>query len=58
MKDWRTIAKASELTLPERDLDRIVEPLAALEAKFRPLVSALTPDMEPCFRVDIEEPEA
>jgi hypothetical protein len=47
MKDWTLIAKASGLAIPAKELDRIAQPLNALEESFRPLVSSLTPDMEP-----------
>jgi hypothetical protein len=47
MKNWAGIAQAHGLTLSARELDRIVEPLAALEQTFRPLVKQLTPDLEP-----------
>ena len=47
MKNWVAIAQAHGLTLSARELDRIVQPLAALEETFRPLVKQLTPDLEP-----------
>ena len=47
MKNWAGIAQAHGLLLPARELDRIAEPLAALEETFRPLVKQLTPDLEP-----------
>ena len=47
MKNWAGIAQATGLTLSARELDRIVEPLAALEEALRPLVKQLTPDLEP-----------
>lgn len=36
-------------------LNRIAEPLAALEAAFRPLVDGLTPDVEPSTGLLLEE---
>jgi hypothetical protein len=47
MKNWAGIAQATGLTVSARELDRIVEPLAALEETFRPLVRQLTPELEP-----------
>ena len=54
MKNWVGIAQAGGLDLPSRDLDRIVQPLAALEETFRPLAKQLTPDMEPDLELHIE----
>jgi len=47
MTDWKAIARARGLHLPDKELDRIARPLAALEAAFRPLVNGLTPACEP-----------
>jgi hypothetical protein len=55
MKDWVTIAKAHGLDLSARELDRIAQPLAALEETFQPLVKALTPDLEPAFEFHMED---
>ena len=55
MKDWKAIAKASGLDLDAAGLNRIAEPLAALEAAFRPLVDGLTPDVEPSTGLLLEE---
>ncbi len=54
MKDWKALAQARGLAIPAHELDRIVAPLEALEATFRPLIRDLTPDMEPstCFRAE------
>jgi hypothetical protein len=56
MKDWKAIAGASGITVAGKDLDRITQPLDALEAAFRPLVKDLSPDLEPSvdFRVEAE----
>lgn len=45
--DWKNIAQAHGLNLPQHELDRIAGPLAALEQTFRPLVQALNPGDEP-----------
>ena len=55
MKDWVTIAKAHGLDLSARELDRIAQPLAALEETFQPLVTGLTPDVEPAFEFRMED---
>ena len=57
MRDWVGIAKATGLDLSARELDRIAQPLAALEENFRPLVKDLTPDVEPAFEFHMEEDE-
>lgn len=55
-KDWKTIARASGLTIPGAALDGIAQSLDALEAVFRPLVRALPADTEPAtaFRAAID----
>ena len=55
MKDWVTIAKSHGLDLPARELDRIAQPLAALEEIFQPLAKKLTPDVEPAFEFRMED---
>ena len=55
MKDWRAIAKASGLEVGPAEIDRIAEPLEALEADFRPLVKGLAPGVEPATGFRIEE---
>jgi hypothetical protein len=47
MKNWKKIAEASELRIPEPDLDRITPSLDALEATFRPLTKDIPHDVEP-----------
>jgi hypothetical protein len=47
MKNWEAIALAHGLALSPHELDRVAQPLAALEETFRPLVKHLTPDLEP-----------
>jgi hypothetical protein len=49
MKDWKGIAKARDLDIPLDQVDRIAEPLNALEASFRPLVKGLSVDIEPAI---------
>lgn len=47
MKNWKKIAEASELPIPEPDLDRITPALDTLEAAFRPLTKDIPHDVEP-----------
>jgi len=55
-KDWKKIARANGLAIPDAALERIAQSLDALEAEFRPLARALPPDAEPAvvFHADIE----
>lgn len=59
MKDWKKIAEANDLHIPEPDFERITPPLDALEKAFRPLVASIPPQVEPAllFRLPIEESE-
>lgn len=49
MKDWRRLAEALDLGIPEADLERLEKPLDALEASFRPLVASLPLETEPAY---------
>ena len=55
MKNWKLMAEAGGLHIP--DIERIVPPLDALEAAFRPLVKAIPHDVEPAltFRAATED---
>ena len=55
-KDWKKIARASGLAIPDTSLERIAQSLDTLEADFRPLVRTLPPETEPAvaFRAAIE----
>ena len=53
MKDWKKIADASELQIPEADFDRITPALDSLEKAFRPLVESLPSALEPTYIFDI-----
>jgi len=48
-KDWKKIARANGLSIPDAALERIAESLDALESGFRPLARALPPETEPAF---------
>ena len=56
MTDWKGIARARGLAIPEAEIEAIGPRLDALEAAFRPLAVKLTPDQEPAavFRADPE----
>jgi hypothetical protein len=54
MKNWVGIAQAHGLNLPAHELDRIAQPLGALEETFRPLMKQLSPDMEPDLQLHID----
>ncbi len=58
-KDWKKIAQANGLAIPDADLERIRPALDALEAAFRPLVRDLTPALEPAvvFQLSAEDGE-
>jgi hypothetical protein len=47
MKNWAALAQAHGLPLSGAELDRITQPLAALDKIFHPLAERLTPDSEP-----------
>jgi hypothetical protein len=59
-RDWKKIARASGLAIPDAALERIAVSLDALEAEFRPLARALTAETEPAlaFRADAESEDA
>ena len=46
-KDWKKIARASGLAIPDPSLDSIAPTLDALEDDFRPLARALPAAAEP-----------
>jgi hypothetical protein len=48
-KDWKKIARANGLSIPDSALERIAQSLDALEAGFRPLVRTLPPGAEPAL---------
>jgi hypothetical protein len=59
MKDWKKIAAACDLQIPEADFARITPALDSLEKSFRPLVQALPATLEPAviFDIPLEETE-
>ena len=57
-KDWKKIARASGLAIPDAALERIAQSLDALEADFRPLARALPPETEPAIAFHAAMPAA
>ena len=53
MKDWKKIASAQGLNIPDADLERVAPPLETLEAAFRPLVKTIPHDVEPAVTFTI-----
>lgn len=49
MKDYQLLARALDLGVPGDELDRLVAPLEALEASFRPLLARLELETEPAY---------
>ena len=58
MRDWKKIASASGLGIPDADIAPIAPALDSLEAAFRPLTTDIPGAIEPAvtFRAE-EEPE-
>jgi len=54
MRDWKAIAKATGSPLAGKDLDRLTQPLEALEKLFRPLANDLSPALEPSVEFRME----
>ena len=54
MQDWKSIASAKDVGIPDADLDGIVSVLESLEAAFRPLVVTIPRDVEPA--ITLSEP--
>ena len=47
MTDWKSLAKARRLNIPEPDIEKISSALDKLEEAFRPLAAAIPLDVEP-----------
>ncbi len=58
MSDWKKIAEARGLELPEAEAARIAAVLEALEDAFRPLAAAIPEDVEPAVTFRAEEERA
>jgi hypothetical protein len=48
-KDWKKMARANGLAIPDAALERIAASLDALETDFRVLARALPPETEPAL---------
>lgn len=59
MKNWKKIAEAYDLRIPDSDLERIAPSLDSLESAFRPLTERIPDDVEPAitFRILVESGE-
>ena len=57
MKDWKKIASAYDLKIPEDEFERIAPALDSLEKSFRPLVQAIPQDLEPALTFGIPQEE-
>jgi len=55
VRDFRLLAQALDLGVPENELERLAAPLEALEVSFRPLLARLEPDTEPAFLLLLPE---
>jgi hypothetical protein len=57
MKDWKKIASANNLQIPEAEFDRIAPALDSLEKSFRPLVGSIPFQVGPAviFSIPAEE---
>ena len=49
MKNWKLLAEALQLDIPEADLELAGEALDRLEASFRPLVDQIPLHTEPAY---------
>ena len=56
--DWEALARARGFEIPPGELDRVIEPLRALERRFRPLSQGLS-NLDPAttFRANLESRE-
>ena len=59
MKNWKKVAEAYDLRIPDVDLERIAPSLDGLESAFRPLTKTIPDDVEPAitFRIPPESGE-
>lgn len=49
MKDWKLLAKALDLDIPEPAVETAATALEAVEAAFRPLVREIPLETEPAY---------
>ena len=55
MRDWKLIAKASGLELPDAEMDRLVTTLEKLDETFRSAVQGLHSVLEPATTFSAED---
>jgi hypothetical protein len=55
MTDWKSVAQARHLDIPETELERIAAPLDELEETFRPLTDTLTYGVDPAAIFEADE---
>jgi len=53
MKNWKKIAEANDLRIPESEIDHIAPALDALESAFRALTRTIPDDVEPAITFHI-----
>ena len=57
MKNWKTLAEANGLGIPESDMDRVTIPLQGLEDAFRKIATSFPSDTDSAliFEASAEE---
>ena len=55
MTDFKAVARARGLDIPEAELERIARTLEALESAFRPLTADLPASLEPATALCLPE---
>jgi hypothetical protein len=57
--DWKVLVRSRAPELDEAELERVAAPLAALEARFRPLAREIPLNLDPApvFRAGAEQGE-
>lgn len=58
MRDYRQIAAALKLNIPDDQLARVIPPLDGLEETFRPLAATIPHETEPAITFVIPPEEA
>lgn len=58
MTDWKTLARAAGLDLPDDELTRTLAPLESLEQAFLPLAAQATSDLDLAVVFDPSAAEA
>ena len=53
--DWKALARARQLNIPDADLDRVIAALDTLETAFRALARAIPHDIEPAITFHLAE---